>query len=357
MIRDNYLKIGVVFFLTCILCVEVLFTPVFVHATDKEETQLNISALKERIMVANNEISNLYVKKSELEKGISELKAETQIRTKKLDQLEKESAELEREIQERAQAIQLQESNDRLGRFKSNGINKTISIFYLLEKIRKQDEEKAQEYGSLIKKIEEEKKAIDEKESEYHLYQKDLEIVLLEQEKEKQYLQKELDENVEILEQVKKTEELAEEKNSINQEKVLNNLEKNSNLTNPLVEKNGINEQGQQIIAFTKEYLGVPYVWGGTTPNGFDCSGLMQWVFAHNGIQIPRVSQDQQQFAEKIPIEDIRPGDLVFWGSPAYHVGLYIGEGYYIHAPQPGDVVKITHNSYYPFESAGRVIL
>lgn len=82
----------------------------------------------------------------------------------------------------------------------------------------------------------------------------------------------------------------------------------------------------------------------------------MQWVFAQNGIGIPRVSQAQQASVKETPISEVQPGDLVFWGRPAHHVALYIGDGYFIQAPQPGDVVKITHSSWYPFDSAGRIL-
>ena len=127
-------------------------------------------------------------------------------------------------------------------------------------------------------------------------------------------------------------------------------------LNQPLNTEEEVSDKAQAIILSAKQYLGVPYVWGGTTPNGFDCSGLMQWVFAQNGIGIPRVSQAQQASIREIPISEVQPGDLVFWGRPAHHVALYIGDGYFIQAPQPGDVVKITHVSWYAFESVGRVL-
>ncbi|OJG77578.1 nlpC/P60 family protein [Enterococcus pallens] len=79
-------------------------------------------------------------------------------------------------------------------------------------------------------------------------------------------------------------------------------------------------------------------------------------MFAQNGIGLPRTSQSQQIAAKEVPLTEVQPGDLVFWGKPAYHVGLYIGDDCFIQALQPGDVVKVSHVSYYPFESAGRVL-
>lgn len=89
-------------------------------------------------------------------------------------------------------------------------------------------------------------------------------------------------------------------------------------------------------------YLGVPYVWGGATPNGFDCSGLVQYVFLQQGLHLPHYSRYQAQMGLEVPPADIEPADLVFFGDPVYHVGIYLGDGLFVHAPRTGDVVKIS---------------
>ncbi len=98
------------------------------------------------------------------------------------------------------------------------------------------------------------------------------------------------------------------------------------------------------MVNYAFKFLGIKYVWGGTSPNpGFDCSGFVQYVCSHFGIQIPRLSQDQQNFGTDVPNrESLLPGDLVFFGKPAYHVGMYIGDNKFIQAPHTGDVVKIS---------------
>lgn len=125
----------------------------------------------------------------------------------------------------------------------------------------------------------------------------------------------------------------------------------------PVTLPSDISEKAKSIINEAQKYLGVPYLWGGTTPSGFDCSGLMQYVFAANGVNIPRISQDQQSFAKPISTTQLKPGDLVFNKSAnATHVGMYIGNDMYIHAPHTGDVVKISQLSTSNMKFAGRIL-
>jgi cell wall-associated NlpC family hydrolase len=88
-------------------------------------------------------------------------------------------------------------------------------------------------------------------------------------------------------------------------------------------------------------YLGVPYVWGGASPDGFDCSGLVMYVYAQLGIQLPHFAAAQYAMGQAVPRDQLQPGDLVFFDG-LDHVGIYIGGGQMVHAPQTGDVVKIT---------------
>ncbi|WP_249175135.1 NlpC/P60 family protein, partial [Clostridium tyrobutyricum] len=94
---------------------------------------------------------------------------------------------------------------------------------------------------------------------------------------------------------------------------------------------------------------------GGTTPSGFDCSGFVQYVYAHFGISLPRVSQDQQNVGAAVSRANLQPGDLVFFGNPAYHVGIYVGSGTYINAPKTGDVVKIASVDRSDFSGGRRI--
>ncbi len=100
---------------------------------------------------------------------------------------------------------------------------------------------------------------------------------------------------------------------------------------------------GQDIVDEASKYLGVPYVWGGTTPDGFDCSGLVQYVLRDLGIEISRVTQTQCNEGVPVAKGDLEPGDLVFFekNGDVHHVGIYVGDGKMLHAPRTGDVVRI----------------
>jgi cell wall-associated NlpC family hydrolase len=89
------------------------------------------------------------------------------------------------------------------------------------------------------------------------------------------------------------------------------------------------------IIATAKKYIGVPYLWGGSTPSGFDCSGFVQFVFKAHGISLPRVSRDQYTAGYAVSKSNLKPGDLVFFntsGSGVSHLGIYLGNDQFIHA-------------------------
>ncbi|SDK79677.1 Cell wall-associated hydrolase, NlpC family [Nocardioides sp. YR527] len=97
-------------------------------------------------------------------------------------------------------------------------------------------------------------------------------------------------------------------------------------------------------ISVASEQIGDPYVWGATGPSSFDCSGLTQYAFSAAGIELPRVSRDQAASLPTVPNDQIQRGDLMFWGSPVYHVGIFLrwenGQAIMLHAPKPGASVR-----------------
>jgi NlpC/P60 family len=106
------------------------------------------------------------------------------------------------------------------------------------------------------------------------------------------------------------------------------------------------NTLGGQAVALAYQFLGIPYVWGGSTPAGFDCSGLTMYVYRQLGIKLGHYTGFQYYEGRRVPRDQLEPGDLVFFhansiGVPQ-HEGMYIGNGSFIHAPHTGDVVRVS---------------
>ena len=100
---------------------------------------------------------------------------------------------------------------------------------------------------------------------------------------------------------------------------------------------------GRAAIAVREAHarLGTPYRWGASGPDRFDCSGLTSWVWRKAGVSLPHSSRAQYAGGRKVSQSQVQPGDLVFFGSPIHHVGIYVGGGNMISAPHTGDVVEV----------------
>lgn len=134
-------------------------------------------------------------------------------------------------------------------------------------------------------------------------------------------------------------------------------------ISSDLVEDAEVAAFREKVVAECQKYLGIKYVWGGTTTNGFDCSGLVQYVYKQLGITIPRVARDQCEALTPVSITELLPGDLVFFkkgDAAVHHVGMYVGNGQMIHAPYTGTTVQyqtLREGSYREtFYRGGRVI-
>lgn len=108
----------------------------------------------------------------------------------------------------------------------------------------------------------------------------------------------------------------------------------------------GVDGWRKGVVEYAKQFVGTPYVWGGTSPDGFDCSGLLQYVFKDFGINLPRVSYQQANYGKRISLDKLKPGDLVSWDNSsrnngADHIAIYAGNGQIIEAARPGTNVRV----------------
>lgn len=117
--------------------------------------------------------------------------------------------------------------------------------------------------------------------------------------------------------------------------------------------------KAQAAVKIAKAQLGKPYRWGATGPSSFDCSGLMYYSYKNGAkVTLPRTSREQSRYGKKVSKSELKPGDLVFFGSgnSVSHVGMYLGNDQYIHSPQTGDVVKVSKLSARKMIVARRVV-
>ena len=112
--------------------------------------------------------------------------------------------------------------------------------------------------------------------------------------------------------------------------------------------------QGRSIVSEASKYMGIPYRWGGTSPQtGFDCSGFVQFIFRHTlNIKLPRMPVDMSRLGLRVNREELAPGDLVFFntrGGKFTHVGIYVNDSQFIHSPMPGTRVTVSRmdSAYY----------
>ena len=113
---------------------------------------------------------------------------------------------------------------------------------------------------------------------------------------------------------------------------------------------------GGSVIDIAMQFIGVPYVWGGASPGGFDCSGLVLYAYARVGVSLPHSSRAQFGYGVAVSRDSLQPGDLVFFGSPIHHVGIYVGGGNMVHAPNTGSSVRINSISRSNYAGARRIL-
>lgn len=386
--------------------------PASIHQLESEEKdimellseqEVTLSEVSELMSVKENEILILMDDISEKEEELKQMKEKIDEKDNEINELEKEIKITEEKLKEKIQqyednieiasdrAVALQtQDKDKVSMYVDILLNtESLSDMFaglravnlILDAHEKQIisiEEQADEIRALDRKLNSEKEnLLSEKrdlqslQSELNDEQKQLiadkeevEVIISGLDKQRRKIQEEYNYNLDDLYSVKETKSgirMLESMQMNEQNRATISSSSASSINASLNEiRSGQRDKNtvSQVINEGRKHIGVPYVWGGTTTSGFDCSGLTQFVYRKAGINLPRTSSQQANVGQAISVADAQPGDLLFWdrGGKVYHVAIYIGNGDFIHAPRPGKSVNITNVKYFTPSSARRVI-
>jgi len=303
-----------------------------------EPVALSLEQVEQNIQECDSKIEYNMDKLNKYKEQILEKENDIKDNQNQLILAEKNVEEKDKQLSERLKGMQLNGGLETTPMqyldvlFSSGDFLGAIKKAYLISQICTSDKNLISEAKESKQKLTEVEENIEKESIELQKNKDDVEKQIKESEDEKEQLLKYVQENSEIL--------------SSGTDSVI-----------PVTLPSDISDKAKAIIEESEKYLRVPYLWGGESPTGFDCSGLMQYVFNSQGIDIPRVSEDQQSAATTISMSEIKPGDLVFnKASDSTHVGMYIGNDMYIQAPHTGDVIKISKLSTSNMKYVGRVL-
>lgn len=239
--------------------------------------------------------------------------------------------------------------------FSSKSLGDFISRVEIIKKIIDFDNQTLQELNTKQKELDDKKQTLNQKEAGLVALKKSNEQKLL-------VLNNSKNQESKLIDEAKNQEKLYAAKVDVSQALVNASLKQVQQIRKEVPKytpsRGAVQISSNAVIAYASNFLGTPYVWGGTTPSpGFDCSGFVQYVYAHFGIQLGRTTWDQINNGVAVPKDQLQPGDIVFFGASdnPTHEGIYVGNDTYINAPRTGDVVKIAPATRSDYITARRV--
>lgn len=314
-----------------------------------QELQSSINNSKAEISQTQSSLDDIVSQIADLNNQIAQKQNEINYLESSIKSLEENIAEKEEEIKDRMYAMQSYNNSDSYVEF-IFGASSFSDFFARIDSVNEITEYDEQ----LIEQIADEKKQVETQKKTVETAKANIETQKQEQETlQTQYEDLLTKQKNELAATEEKQSEISSTQSSldsylsaiiISQPSSSNSSGGSSNgssVTTPSKNIPTTNKYGSTVVAAAYSKLGCPYVWGASGPNTFDCSGLVMWCYAQAGVSLDHYSGSQKNAGAVVSISQAQAGDIL-WKSG--HVGIYIGNGKYIHAPQTGDVVKIASN-------------
>ncbi len=313
------------------------------HKEDYEEAQEKVEEIESEIEILDVEIEQTMIDIEDTEEKIAELELQIQEAEDEIDSAEKEIEDEKEMYDDRMIAMYISGGTSYLEILMgAESLSDLFSRVQTIKTLSELDEQIINDLREKQSKIEAQKLELIEENNKLIDY-KDTVV------QKKESLVADKDKQQELIDEAKK---VASKYASVVQQD-RNDIAKTKELINAAREvtpsyspsRGAATISTNSIVAYASNFLGTPYVWGANGPNSFDCSGFTRYVFAHFGVSIPRVSRYQAKVGTYVKKSQLQPGDLVFFAKPGravHHVGIYVGNNSYMHAPRTGDVVKIS---------------
>lgn len=291
--------------------------------------------LEKEIELLDSQIEELIQKINDDDKNIEQTKKEIKESEDQLEQLEKDLDEEQVLFSKRVRTMYMTGKDSYLEALLSaKGISDFASKVEAIKSIMDNDKKMLASMNNKKLEINKKQVALNEKS------EKLINLKIDNQEKLKNLNESKNAQKL-LLEQIKSEQQSLVSKVDIqiNVDEFLKQLDSNQN------EMEDLSLERKDLLKFAVKYMGISYHWGGTSPEtGFDCSGFTQFVFANCGIRIGRTTYDQLNNGVQVSRSELKPGDLVLFGSAGspHHVGIYVGNNCYIHSPRTGDVIRIS---------------
>lgn len=320
------------------------------------EAQDRLFGIEQNLEELDNEVESLMDQVESNKKQVKNIQAETATAEKEMKQAELDMKKEQELFNQRLRVIYINGVDGYLQiLLDSNGFKDFLSRVETLKNIIELDKK-------ITASLEEKQKNLEEKKQK--LSEQNIKLLALNSENSKKMdnLKVKKDEQAKLIDEARRQESMNEAVVSASQSKVnetLRQIEAIRKASPKYTPSRGAAPiSSNAVVAYASNFMGTPYKWGGTTPAGFDCSGFTQYVYRHFGVYLGRTTYDQIKNGRAVSREELQPGDLVFYGrggSPT-HMGIYVGNGMYIHSPRTGDVIKISPYDRSDYITARRVM-